>query len=198
MKGEKKLEFKNLKIEEILNYNNIELYSYLYIHEYPKVRSYILSNNGKLDDVDDVFQEIMLILFNKYEINDFTSIQASALIIKIAKNIWLQTFRKRKPATCNEVSDNIVDNSAYDAIINLDGKILDAEETVENLIIKHIKMLNDDNRRIFLLYINRYRAKRIAEIMGYNGGENYVRKKIRLCKLSLLHRIKNDPEFKTL
>ncbi|MDL2242851.1 RNA polymerase sigma factor [Bacteroidales bacterium OttesenSCG-928-K03] len=168
------------------------LFNYLYSEELPKIKTYILINGGSLNDAEDIFQEIMLIILKKLDKNIIDIETISAYINRIARNLWLQSFRKEKPLTHVDNMSVFSENISYEANVAFNAN---KDEINNRIILKHIKMLDNDNKKLFMLYYNRYKAAKIAVLMGYSGGENYVRKKIHICKSKLIKKIKNDPEF---
>ena len=81
-------------LKALLEGNN-EIISEIYNKFYPKVASYILRNNGDVEEVKDVFQDALMYLIvthrNKpIQINSF-----EAYFFTVCKNIWKTLIKKK-------------------------------------------------------------------------------------------------------
>ena len=69
---------------------------WMYRDVYPKIRRYILSNNGTADDSKDVFQEALLVFYRQVIEHKFDQIRdIEGYIIGVSRNIWINRARKR-------------------------------------------------------------------------------------------------------
>src|SRR4051812_40001844 len=69
-------------------------YLHLYEKLFPVCAKWVRSMNGSLDDAEDIFQDALIIYFEKKE----TTIPMSpeAYILGITKHLWIRKFEKRK------------------------------------------------------------------------------------------------------
>ncbi|NIF06674.1 sigma-70 family RNA polymerase sigma factor [Chryseobacterium sp. Tr-659] len=68
----------------------------LYITYYPKCKDYILKNKGKSEDAEDIFQDALLILFEKLHADNFEVYTClSNYLMGITKNLWLRKLTNR-------------------------------------------------------------------------------------------------------
>jgi RNA polymerase sigma factor (sigma-70 family) len=96
-----------------------EILQWLYSSVYPKVRRYVIGNNGSTDDSKDVFQEAVLILYKLIIDNKYDLIKdIEGYLITVSKNLWINTCRRTNRHVKIELADNPVqvENSA---LINL-------------------------------------------------------------------------------
>lgn len=64
---------------------------------FPVVKSFILSNSGNRSDAEDIFQEALIILFNKINSDHFElSSSLNTFLFGISKNLWHEQLRKNK------------------------------------------------------------------------------------------------------
>ena len=66
----------------------------LYKEHFPAVRTFVLRNNGSLDDAQDVFQEAMSVLWLKVREDALAQgMEPGAFLFKVARNKWLDQLR---------------------------------------------------------------------------------------------------------
>ncbi len=88
----------------ILN-NSEEAINKLYTGYYPMVLQFILNNNGDEDDAKDVYQEAIIVLYNKIKTGNFElSSKLKTYIYSVSRRIWL-----KKLALQNKKTSNIAD-----------------------------------------------------------------------------------------
>lgn len=76
---------------------NKEALVYLYESNHSAVRSYIAKNNGNAEDVDDVLQEAVIVVWQKVNQADFElTSKLSTFLYAVAKNLWLKQLNKAK------------------------------------------------------------------------------------------------------
>jgi len=68
----------------------------LYKTFFPTVTRLVLNNGGDIDDAKDVFQETVLVLYDKVSIGDFNlSSKLKTYIYSVSRNIWLKKLNKK-------------------------------------------------------------------------------------------------------
>lgn len=112
-------------------------------------------------DVEDLFQEIVLNLWRAYPKFDGRS-QISTWIYKVALNTAISQFRKAKR---RETHETAVDLSHLPAVNGRDQSDLDA-------MYGAIKRLNKIEKALVVLYLEDRSYREIAGVMGIS--ENYV------------------------
>jgi len=129
---------------------------------YPKVEKYILINSGSKAEALDVFQEGLIILFNKSKTN--TELVADGFLIKTCKYLWQNQLRKNKVRYSDDAQLNelIEDNSELELLIEKENKLNEIEAIV--------KKISKKCRQIFeLFYFKSMRMTQVAEIIGYKS-----------------------------
>lgn len=85
----------------ILN-NSEEALNKLYIGYYPMVLQFILNNNGDEDDAKDVYQEAIIVLYNKIKNGDFElSSKLKTYLYSVSRRIWLKKLAQQSKKTSN-------------------------------------------------------------------------------------------------
>ncbi|AXT62499.1 sigma-70 family RNA polymerase sigma factor [Aquimarina sp. AD10] len=157
----------------------------------PYIRRYILQNSGNEEDVEDVFQDALVMIYQKLK-TDSLELQSSlrTFFYAVCKNIWRNRLRKNKKIV---LAENI-----YDTADTIELKV---QEDIENSEREHIYRkyflkLSDSCREVLNLLFQGNSMKEIAKITGYTEG--YTRKKKFECKESLIEMIEKDTAFKEL
>jgi RNA polymerase sigma factor (sigma-70 family) len=88
----------------ILN-NSEEAINKLYAGYYPMVLQFILNNNGDEDDAKDVYQESIIVLYNKIKTGNFElSSKLKTYIYSVSRRIWLKKLAQQSKKT-NNIAD---------------------------------------------------------------------------------------------
>lgn len=84
--------------DEILNDlkgENNKAFGELYKNYFGMVSRFIINNNGRVDDAEDIFQDTMLVLLGKLRQDHFVlTASLKTYVMAIAKNLWLKSLRK--------------------------------------------------------------------------------------------------------
>ena len=96
-----------------------EILNWLYSNVYPKIRRYVVSNNGSVDDSKDVFQEAVLVLYKQVIENKYDLIKdIEGYLITVSRNVWVNNCRRTKRHVKFELADNPI-HVEDNALINL-------------------------------------------------------------------------------
>ncbi|HEV7783428.1 MAG TPA: sigma-70 family RNA polymerase sigma factor [Chitinophagaceae bacterium] len=76
----------------------------------PSVKKYIITNNGSAEDVKDIFQDALVVLYKKACDGDYVLYGSlKTYVLTIVKNLWLQELRRRKKIPAGEADADIAD-----------------------------------------------------------------------------------------
>ena len=161
--------------------------SYLYDAYFEMVRDHLKKNSGSDDDVYEVLQETVVILYKQVTDNNFTlTSDLKGYFFGIARNVWNTQLRYRSRIT------------------SLDTDLPETAETeemteiiLERIVSRSFALLKEDCQMILNLYSDGYTYEEIARKMGLKN-ETYARRKKYLCKEALMEIIKTDPEYQDL
>lgn len=85
----------------ILN-NSEEALNKLYVGYFPMVLQFILNNNGNEDDAKDVYQEAIIVLYNKIKSGNFElSSKLKTYLYSVSRRIWLKKLAQQSKKTNN-------------------------------------------------------------------------------------------------
>ncbi len=156
------------------------------------VKHYVLSNSGNEADVYDVFQDAIVILYQKLRDGAARiSTSVKTYFYGICKNIWRMRLRSKEKDAYSET--DVTNLQATDRE-HADTSIEVKER--EHLYRKHFNTLSVSEQQLLKLFFERKTMQEIAEIMGNSVG--YVRKKKFEAKAKLIAKIENDPAYKEL
>ncbi|WP_299218873.1 sigma-70 family RNA polymerase sigma factor [uncultured Aquimarina sp.] len=162
-----------------------------YKKNYNYIRGYILQNSGDEEDAEDVFQDALIVMYQKLR-SDTLDINVSirTYFYAICKNIWRSRLRKKRKL--------IFDNELIEVDEQLEASIIEDIEKKEreHLYRKYFLRLSDACKEVLSLVFAGNTMKEIARITGY--AEGYARKKKFECKKSLLDKIEKDPIYQEL
>jgi RNA polymerase sigma factor (sigma-70 family) len=151
----------------ILN-NSDDALNKLYIGYFPMVLQFILNNNGDEDDAKDVYQEGIIVLYNKIKSGDFElSSKLKTYIYSVCRRIWLKKLAQQSKKT-----NNIAD---FEDIISIDVDIEDHEQKEEQFdkMQSALLHLGEPCKTIIQdFYLNNLSMHDISEKFGYTNTDN--------------------------
>lgn len=178
----KKISDKSI-IEGIRNQDDTTL-NWLYNNYYNTVSKHILKNNGVKDDVSDVFQDTIIVLYN--QILDGTLNLTSDLkgyFFGIARNIWNTQLRKKRKTV--ELELDLLQEPEIDE---------DNDRMFERIVNRAFQKLKPDSQAVLNLYYEGCSYDEIAVKMNLKN-EGYARRKKYLSKEALMELVYKDPEY---
>jgi RNA polymerase sigma factor (sigma-70 family) len=149
----------------------------------------VVQNGGAEEDAEDIFQDGIIIIYNKINLNQFILTSSfKTYLYSVCRNLWLQKLSKRKA-----IFDKLTDIEGY---IDLPQEMFNEtklEEAEKHKIIQvHFLSLSDDCQKLLRLFAKNIPLREIALILGFKT-EKYAKTRKYLCKEELKKRIANDP-----
>lgn len=176
-------------IEGILQ-NDEEVIVYLYHEFFRSIRLYIINNSGTEEDSKDIFQEALIVLFQKIRDEKFQLLSSlKTYLYSVASLLWYKELKRRRTMPTTEISyENLADQ-----------EIIEAIEKKERLDFYREKYeeLSGDCKRIIHLFLNNIPIKEITGLMGFSSDQHTKNRHLR-CKKSLIKRIQSSSKFKEL
>ncbi len=157
----------------------------------PHVRKFILKHHGRPEDVEDIFQEAVVVLYHKLRTEKLeTKVMIDTYFAGICKNMWRNQLRKQQLIA---YQNWLVDTSEDTEASILETLLLEDQQA---LYQKYHAQLNPTSSQLLQLFFEGKNMKTIASYMGYSEG--YTRKKKHLIKNRLLQGIQQDPVYEEL
>jgi RNA polymerase sigma factor (sigma-70 family) len=181
-------------LKGILRHDNVVL-AYIYKEYFYKVNAFVRKNQGDEDDVNDVFQEAIIIIYRKIKANDllFENRSFEVYLFSVCRFLWLKHLEKRRIE-----KEKINDTMPFQDEIYDDDLVAVVEKNERFLLYqKHFKNISTDCQKILQLFFDKVPIKQIAHIMGFKS-EKYVKTRKFKCKELLIERIKQDVEYKKI
>ena len=167
----------------------------LYKELYPVARSIVEKNSGSQEEVKDVLQDGLTILFMRATNPTFTlRCSLKTFFYAICKNIWLKRLERKSRLLFQSYSEVHEAQAEY---TNEDNET--EEENLERVRLYQIHFfgLSNDCQKLLTLFCNKTSLKEIANIMGFKT-EKYAKTRKFMCKNQLRKKIMNDPRCKYL
>lgn len=158
-----------LLLKGIAEGNSTEL-AKVYKLYYPSVAHMIISNHGSEDEAKDIFQDALMVIYNKANQGDFElSSKLSTYLYAICRRMWLKRLSKSSSTNLhNDLSD--IENTIF------------SEEDMETQKEREIKFLQMDSALQQLgepcktiiedFYIRNLSMIQICEKFGYTNPDN--------------------------
>jgi len=157
--------------------NSIEL---IYRDNFSSIQSFILNNNGSVEDARDIFQEAMIVLYENAGKETFKlNCQIKTYLYSVCRRLWLK--RLQQLGKYNYNLENLVDIVPVDAEIEDHEKINDDFNLMENAMSKigePCKSLLD------AYYLQKKNMQELALEFGYTNADNAKTQKYK-CLLRL-------------
>jgi len=161
-----------------------KILNWIYDNYYQSVKKHVLKNSGSAEDVSDVFQDSIIVLYNQISENSFKlTSDLKGYFFGIASNIWSAQLRKKQKTTELEID---VPDDENEELIN--------DPTLERVVSRAFLKLKPDQQMVLTLYSEGLTYEDIAIKMNLKN-ESYARRKKYLCKEALLEIVKEDPEY---
>ena len=141
-------------------------FSKLYREHFRMVEYFITKNSGSHADAEDVFQDAMLVVFDKSRDTSFElSCALSTFVYSVVRNIWLKRLRGSKRQL------NIADCEDYLGVPVEEEP--DEEASQLDKVKAAIETLGENCRRILVLfYYQKMNMQQIAVELGYTNPDN--------------------------
>ena len=171
-------------IIEGLRKQDDKILNWLYDNYLQSVKNHVLKNSGSDEDVSDVFQDTIILLYSQIiEDNLNLTTDLKGYFFGIARNVWSAQLRKKQKTIELEVDlpDEEGAEEIYDPIL-------------ERIVSRVFQKLKPDQQMVLNLFSEGLSYEEIAVKMNLKN-EIYARRKKYLCKEALLELVKEDPEY---
>ena len=158
--------------------------NWLYDNYFQSVRNHVLNNSGSDDDVSDVFQDAIIVLYNQITEDKLRlTSDLKGYFFGIARNVWNSQLRKKQKTI--ELEFDLPDEEETED---------QSDPTLERIISRVFQRLKPDQQMVLNLFSDGHSYEEIAVKLNLKN-EVYARRKKYLCKEALLELIKEDTEY---
>jgi RNA polymerase sigma factor (sigma-70 family) len=176
--------YSDIKIIEGIRQQDDKILNWLYDNYLYQVKKHVISNNGTSEDVSDVFQDSIIVLYNQIsegKLNLTTDLKG--YFFSIARNVWSAQLRRIRKTS--ELDTDVAEEEEIDHL---------NDPTLERVVSRAFLKLKPDQQMVLKLFSEGNSYESISEIMGFKN-EKYARRKKYLCKEAILELVKEDPEY---
>ncbi|PZR25002.1 MAG: RNA polymerase subunit sigma-70 [Citrobacter freundii] len=182
-----KVEFSEKVLLQGLARNDKKAVETIYKENYTTIQSLIINNNGSADDAKDIFQEAMIVLYEKARSGSFElNCQIKTYLYSVARRLWLKRLQQA---------------SRYSGDIGHAEAIVPVEDDIEEhtrrdqefeMMNNAIGSLGEPCKSLLeAFYLQKKNMQEIAADFGYTNAENAKTQKykclIRLKKIFFTH-----------
>lgn len=176
-------------VNALLN-NDVALVNEIYKRCAGKVKSYVLFNNGSVDDAADIFQEALVDIYHqaKYKNLQLTC-PFEPFLLLVCKRKWLNELKKRSVSPVTKGEDDVL-HISEDTFEQAEALAMQKEQAA--LFLKAFEKLGERCKEIIKWSMQGEAQEKVAAALGVTYG--YLRKKKSECMASLVKLIdkKND------
>ena len=163
----------------------------IYKDNYNLIQALVVNNNGTIDDAKDIFQEAMIVLYEKVQTGSFElNCQISTFVYSVSRRLWLKRLMHQ-----NRLS--IADG--HEDLVAVDDEMEEHDKRNDEFIMmeKAMSGLGEPCKSLLeAFYMQKRSMQEIASSFGYTNSENAKNQKykclMRLKKL-FFSQYKNEP-----
>jgi len=158
----------------------------------PRITNFIRNKGGSSDDAQDVFQDAIMVIYEKSKSPDFQLTSGFyTLLYGICRNIWGN--RLQKSSSKNELP--IPEEAQYQT--NDDTQQLIEQEEENKLFWAAFKKLGQDCQQLLQLFFAKVKMTEIVQKMDLSS-VSYAKKRKFQCKEKLVQLVKADDRYAEL
>lgn len=147
--------------------NDREVIEILYRKNFRIIQSLVITNNGTNEDARDIFQESMIVLYEKCRQGNFElNCQISTYLYSVARRLWLKRLSQMKRF------DEFADSGQF---LEVNGDLSEHEKNETSFRLMEISMERIGEPCKSLLeafYLQKKGMQEIAENFGYTNADN--------------------------
>jgi len=158
---------------------------------YRGIRHFVLSNSGGDADARDLFQDAILVLFQKARGPAFAlTCSLSTYLFSISRYLWIKELSRRRFLCVSEANDEYVDEDKdIDEIV--------AHNERMDIYRRYFEKLSLACQRVLRYFLEGMSISEITHRMGYKSDQHTKNRRYR-CKLSLIRQIQSTYGIVTL
>lgn len=156
-------QYSDRQIIDGIKLGNDAILKYWYNRDYSYISSYILKNNGTLDDAKELFQDAFMVVYQKI-VDDTFKLNASikTFLYAVARNLWLKKLRDNSKLL--DVTDDINEVQMADITPEYDWETDEQEQK----IIEQLNKLGANCQKILkFYYFDKKRLREITKLLSY-------------------------------
>ncbi len=163
----------------------------IYKQHYKMVQALIVHNNGTAEDAKDIFQETMVVLYEKVASGVFElNCQLKTYLYSVSRRLWLRRLQQQSRYLLSDTEHEYV-------AIEDDAEAHERRDLEFTMMEKAINSIGEPCKSLLeAFYIRKQGMQEIATAFGYTNADNAKNQKykclMRLKKLFFTHYKSND------
>lgn len=155
----------------------------IYRDNYPMVQAFILNNSGNSDEARDIFQEAMIVLFEKAGSGSFElNCQLKTYIYSVCRRLWLKRLQQLQRY------HNLIENAEETVSVEEDMELHEKHNADFIILENAMSKIGEPCKSLLdAYYIQKKNMQEIAVDFGYTNADNAKTQKykclVRLKKL---------------
>lgn len=144
----------------------------IYKSMYPSIKNFILNNNGNYEDAADIFQDAIIVFYDKVRTLDFElNCTIKTYLYSVSKYMWLNKLKVNKRTVSFEEKLNEIE------IMPIEVESLEISDQ-QSEVIKMIEKLGSKCKDVLTYYyFDRLKMKQIAVKMNFSNEQVAKNKK---------------------
>ena len=163
----------------------------VYQDQFSVIKQLVKMNNGDDDEANDVFQDAIIVIYNKIKKNDLKlHVSFGTYLYSVAQNIWLSELKRKRRKVENFEKLEIISEET-----DVHEDIVRSE--MHKMVWQHFEKLSKDCQKVIKLFIDGKSISEVTQIMNYSSEQHTKNRRLR-CKNALVLHVTNDPLYKEL
>ena len=152
----------------------------LYKSHFTMIQHFVENNNGSFDDARDVFQEAMIALYEKVQLDSFVlTCQIKTYLFSICKHLWLKRLQQMgkysSPLSAHEESISV----------EMDMGQIEKKDAAFEIMDRALNSLGEPCKSLLEgYYLNKKGMQELASQFGYTNADNAKNQKYK-CLMRL-------------
>ncbi len=140
----------------------------IYRDNYNMVQSLVINNNGGIDDARDIFQEAMIVLYEKAKSGSFElNCQLKTYLYSVCRRLWLKRLQQMNRFITS--GDHLSETVSVDDDLEEHGK----KDADFEMMEKSFGMIGEPCKGLLdAYYLQRKNMQEIADMFGYTNAAN--------------------------
>jgi RNA polymerase sigma factor (sigma-70 family) len=152
----------------------------IYREHYNMVQALVVNNSGTTDDAKDVFQEALVVLYQKVRSGSFElNCQLKTYVYSVCRRLWLKKLMYQNRFSLTD------DHGTEHVVVDEDLEEHDRRETEFTMMEKAMNSLGEPCKSLLdAFYLQKKNMQDIAAAFGYTNAENAKNQKYK-CLMRL-------------
>lgn len=151
----------------------------IYKENFSLIQALVVNNNGSAEDAKDVFQEAMIVLYQKVQSGSFElNCQIKTFVYSVCRRLWLKRLMQQSRYTLHENTEDLV-------LVDEEVEEHEKRDADFTMMEKAMGSLGEPCKSLLeAFYLEKKNMQEIAASFGYTNAENAKNQKYK-CLMRL-------------